>query len=74
MMRSLSAPADEGGTGLGVAVAAAVPAALAEAAVFCLPVYTMVTAGTGATIPVSIETLMNRSLPPGGLICVTSTS
>ena len=53
-MRSLTAPGDEGGTRLRVAVAAAVPAALAEAAVFCLPVHTMVTAGAGATIPVAV--------------------
>jgi hypothetical protein len=52
-MRSLAAPADDSGTRLWVAVAAAVPAALAEAAVFCLPVHTMVTAGAGATIPVA---------------------
>ena len=52
-MRSL-APADEGGTRLGVAVSAAIPAALAAAAVFCLPLYTMVTAGAGATIPVAV--------------------
>ncbi|MGZ8607634.1 MAG: DUF4129 domain-containing protein [Actinomycetota bacterium] len=53
-MRSLTAPAGEDRTLLGVAVAAAVPAALAEAAVFCLPVYTMVTAGAGATIRVAV--------------------
>ncbi len=54
MMRSLAAPTDEGGTRLGVAVAAAVPAALAAAAVFCLPSHTMVTAGAGATIPLAV--------------------
>jgi uncharacterized protein DUF4129 len=52
-MRSITTPADGGGTRLRVAVAAAVPAALAEASVFCLPVHTVVTSGAGATIPVA---------------------
>jgi len=52
MMRSLTAPA--GGAELRAAVAAAVPAALAEASVFCLPLHTVVTSGAGATIPVPV--------------------
>jgi Domain of unknown function (DUF4129) len=53
VIRSLTAPADDGGTRLGIAVAAAVPAALAEAAVFCMPVHTVVTSGAGATTPIA---------------------
>ena len=53
-MRSLTAPAGDGGTRLRVAVAAAMPAALAEGAVFCLPVHTVVTGGAGATAPVFV--------------------
>ena len=53
-MRALTSPAGEGGTRLGTAVAAAVPAALAAAAVLCLPLFTMVTAGAGASIPIAV--------------------
>ena len=49
-MRSLFAPADETGTRLTIAVAAAVPAALAEAAVLCLPVHTI----TGGAAPIVV--------------------
>ena len=54
MMRSLTAPAAAGGAELRAAVAAAVPAALAEASVFCLPLHTVVTSGAGATIPIAV--------------------
>ena len=54
MMRSLTAPDDAGGTRLRVAVAAAIPAALAEAAVFCMPVYTLVSGGVRAPIPIAL--------------------
>jgi hypothetical protein len=54
MMRSLTSPAEDGGTRLGIAVTAAVPAALAEAAVFCMPVHTVVTNGAGATTPIAV--------------------
>src|SRR4029077_18108460 len=54
MMRSLHAPAAAGGPELRAAVAAAVPAALAEASVFCLPLHTVVTSGAGATIPLAV--------------------
>ncbi|MGZ5212951.1 MAG: DUF4129 domain-containing protein, partial [Actinomycetota bacterium] len=54
MIRAPAAPTDEGATRLRVAVAAAVPAALAEAAVLCLPVHNVVTGGAGATIPVAV--------------------
>ncbi len=54
MMRSLAARADGDGGKVRAAVAAAVPAALAEASVWCLPVHTVVTSGAGATIHVSV--------------------
>ena len=54
MMRSLTAPGSEGVTQLKVAEAAAIPAGLAEASVFCLPVYILVTGGTGVAIPVVV--------------------
>ena len=54
MMRSLATPADEDGAHVRAAVAAAVPAALAEAAVWCLPVHTVVTSGAGATFHVAV--------------------
>jgi Domain of unknown function (DUF4129) len=54
MMRSLTAPAPTGGAELRAAVAAAVPAALAEASVLCLPLHTVVTGGAGSTIPVAM--------------------
>ena len=54
MIRSLTAPAHEDGTTLSIAVAAAIPAALAEAAVFCLPVHTLVSGGAGAPVPIAV--------------------
>jgi uncharacterized protein DUF4129 len=54
MMRSLASPAAQDGEHLRSAVAAAVPAALAEASVFCLPLHTVVTSGAGSTIPVAV--------------------
>lgn len=43
----------EGAADLRAAVAAAVPAAAAEASVFCLPLHTVVTGGAGSAIPVA---------------------
>jgi Domain of unknown function (DUF4129) len=54
MMRSLTTPADEDGAHVRAAAAAAVPAALADASVWCLPVHTVVTSGAGATFPLSV--------------------
>ena len=54
MMRSLTAPDDAGGTRLRIAVAAAIPAAIAEAAVFCLPVYTLVSGGVRTPAPIAV--------------------
>jgi len=54
MMRSITTPADGDAAHVRAAVAAAAPAALAEAAVWCLPVFTVVTSGTGATMHLAV--------------------
>ena len=54
MMRSIATPADGDSAHVRAAVAAAVPAALAEAAVWCLPVYTVVSSGAGATFHLAV--------------------
>jgi len=53
-MRSLTAPGEAGGTRIRIAVAAAIPAAVAEAAVFCLPVFTLVSGGVRTPVPIAL--------------------